>query len=393
MCVKTNPYTPGAGSMPPVLAGRETTLENAFNYLDNVQGGYPQQPVIYFGLRGVGKTVLLNSIENAADNKNMLYTHIEASEDGKFTTRLVTALVRFTNSISTKSTAENISKRCVSLIRSFRVTYNIIDNRLSLDANPDANESIGIYEDDLAEIVTTLGQAAKRTGDSICIFVDEMQYLSKEEIVGLVVALHRCNQLRLPVIFFGAGLPKIRKAVGEAKSYAERLFKFEEVDALTKEGAAHAISGPAENFGIKYSEDAIDTIFNITEGYPYFIQEFCSIVWNKEKGTVITKKDVQSAEPDFLTSLDKGFFSVRYDKCSNMEKAFMAAMVKCGELPCTISNVSTTMNRSVKSLSPFRGKLISKGLIYATGHAEIDFTVPQFDGFIRRINPELDTTI
>lgn len=390
MLSNLNPYTPGAGSMPPVLAGREELLMNAYGYLESIQNKYPQQPVIYFGLRGVGKTVLLNDIEHAADNRNMLYTHIEASEDGRFTTRLMAALVRFTNSISAKSAASEVAKKCLSLIKSFRLTYNIKDNNVALDVNPDANESTGIYSDDVTEIIVTLGQAASRSGNAVCLFIDEMQYLSSDEITGLASALHRCNQLRLPIMLFGAGLPKIRKTLGEARSYAERLFKFEEVSALSAESARHAISDPAETLGVRYSDAAVSRIIEVTEGYPYFIQAFCKIVWENRHNGEISEASVTDSIPEFFATLDAGFFSVRYDKCSGMEKSFMAAMVRCGELPCAISEVASIMNRSVKSISPFRGKLISKGLIYATGHAGIDFTVPQFDGFIRRMNPKLE---
>ena len=384
-----NLYTPDVGSMPPVLAGRENVLNDAYDYLENVQNGYPQQPVIYFGLRGVGKTVLLNDFELAANNRNMLAAYIEASEDGKFTARLIASLVRLTNGVSAKTAASDFAKRSLSLIKSFRLTYNIRSENMSFDLNPDANESIGVYTDDITEIFVSLGQAAKQAQASVCIFVDEMQYLSAEEIAGLTAALHRCNQLRLPITMFGAGLPRIKKAVGDARSYAERLYKFEEISALSKEGAFHAIADPAKNLGVEYDDDAVERIIEITKGYPYYIQTFCDIVWKQNDGNRITLTDISSAEESFFHSLDIGFFSVRYDKCSNMEKSFMAAMVKCGNLPCTISNVAMIMNRSVKAISPFRGKLINKGLIYATGHAGIDFTVPQFDGFIRRRNPNL----
>ena len=390
MSVRTvNPYTPEEGFVPAFLAGREEMLGRARSYLENVQNRYPQQPVIYFGLRGVGKTVLLNAIEEAADNRDMLYHHIEASEDGHFSARLIGALVRFTSSLSAHAAAKELSQRVLSMLKAFRVTYNMIENSVEVGVDTSMMETTGIYADDLTEIFSTLGKAASRAGQSVCVFVDEMQCLTEEELAGLASAMHRCNQLRLPVILFGAGLPKIRKAVGEARSYAERLFKFEEVSALDDVGTADAITEPAKDLGVSYTADAIREITAVTEGYPYFIQAFCQTIWDRSEGPEITLEDVRSSQDAFFAELDRGFFQVRYNRCSHMEQSFMTAMVKCGELPCTISNVAAIMNRKVKSISPFRGKLISKGLIYATGHAEIDFTVPQFDGFIRRINPDL----
>ena len=219
---------------------------------------------------------------------------------------------------------------------------------------------------------------------------DEMQYLRREEIAGLIVALHRCNQLRLPIMAFCAGLPKILQEVGEACSYAERLFQYEVVGPLKPEEAAAAITVPAEDFEVAYDSAAVEHIIAQTGGYPYFIQQMCSSVWQitPDKPT-ITLEDVQEAEPKFWELLDKGFFAVRYQRCTPREKAFIAAMVKCGKLPCTIANVAKLMNKSVSSISPIRAQLISKGMIYPTSHGEIDFTVPKFHEYIKRINPDL----
>ena len=384
-----NPYTPGAGSMPPFLAGRETVLEEATFCLNNVKKGYPQQHIIYFGLRGVGKTVLLNTIEQVADSLGMYSVEIESDEESGFTKRLIASMVQIVKQFSTKAAAKEMAQRALSLIRSFRITYSITDQSFSLGADGKDIESTGIYSDDLTDILVMVGKAAEKAEASVVLFVDEMQYLSKEELSGLSSALHRCNQKRLPILFFGAGLPVIRKAVGEAKSYGERLYRFEEISALDHESAAAAIVEPAKDLDVSYRADAVEEIISITGRYPFFIQAFCQIIWNETESDTITKEDVLHKKEMFFLFLDDGFFSVRYDKCSRMEKSFLTAMVKCGQLPCTISNVAQIMGRTVKSISPFRGKLINKGLIYSTSHAEIDFTVPAFDGFIRRINPEL----
>lgn len=397
----TNPYTPGAGFMPAYLAGREKLVENAEGYLRSLIGRYPQQSVIYYGLRGVGKTVLLNRIEEAADNLNIMYVHIEANESlnthsGKtqwrFTERLIAAVNKFAHEIGMKERAKDFAQKCISLLKAFRLTYKVADGSFGLDVSQSLPSSSGDYVSDVTDIIVQLGKSALQSGDTVCFFVDEAQYLSEEELGGLIVAIHRCNQLRLPVMAFCAGLPKILKTVGEAYSYSERLFKFERVDALSPEEAKDAICEPAKDFGVSYAESAVERIVEITYGYPYFIQQLCNVIWNQvEKGGTISLKNVTDNETNFFSLLDDGFFAVRYERCTPQEKTFMMAMVHCGELPCTISNVAKIMGRTPRSISPLRAQLINKGMIYATGHGEIDFTVPQFDHFILRRNPTLLT--
>jgi len=396
----TNPYTPGAGFMPAYLAGREKLVENAEEYLHSIKGRYPQQSVIYYGLRGVGKTVLLNRIELAADNLGILNVHIEANEGLKerggknqrrFTERLIASIHKFAHEISGKERANALAQKCISLLKSFRLTYDLADGSFGLGVSTDVLPASGNYESDLIDIMVQLGKAAVQSGDTICIFVDEIQYLSEEELGGLIASIHRCNQLRLPVIAFCAGLPKILRTVGEAYSYSERLFQFDRIDALLPKDAKDAICEPAKDFGVVYDEDAADRIIEITGGYPYFIQQLCSVIWRGvEENGRITLEQVNASEGEFFSLLDNGFFSVRYERCTQLEKSFMTAMVKCGELPCTISNVSRIMKRSAQSISPLRAQLINKGMIYATGHGEIDFTVPQFDRFLMRRNPKLE---
>ena len=384
-----NPYTPGAGFKPAYLAGRQQLLDNAIGYLSSIQRRYPQQSIIYYGLHGVGKTVLLNSIEETAHELNIFYQHIEASEDGDFINRLICAISQFTHniSISLKESDKDFEKNTLSLLKSFMLTYHIEDKVNELGIQPEESFSTGIFDEDLTDLFVELGKAALKSGDTICLFIDEIQYLSEKEIRGLGTALHRCNQLRLPIMLFGARLPKILKVAGEA----ERLFKFEKIDALSAKDAKEAIANPAQDFNITYESSAIDYIVDITGGYPYFIQEFCSIVWEQQhkKDSTICLEKVEDAKPLFFKRLDEGFFAVRYNRCTSKEKSFMTAMVRCVPLPCDINNVAKEMERGVRSISPIRGKLINKRMIYPTGYAKIDFTGPQFDDFIKRVNPEL----
>lgn len=395
-----NPYTPGAGFMPAYLAGREQMLQDAQKYLEAIEMGYPQQSVVYFGLRGVGKTVLLNAIEEIADNKNILYEHIEIkerknqkAEPGYFEQQIANICKKFIHAMSIKESAKSLLRRAASVLKGFTVTYNPEEGTISAGIE---TEDISTYTgtgdlpSDMTDLFVALGKAAKETASTVCFFIDEIQYMKEIEIEALVGAIHRCNQLRLPVMIFGAGLPKILKSMGDAKSYTERLFRFEEVDALDRQAAEYAVTAPAKDWKVTYTEEALEKIIDVTDRYPYFIQAFCSVIWDCCEEKTIDRKAVEEALPVFWENMDKGFFMVRFERCTKREKQFMFAMAKCGELPCTISNVASFMNMNVNKISTFRAQLINKGLIYATGHAEIDFTVPQFDGFLKRINPELE---
>lgn len=355
-----NPYTLGAGFMPGYLAVREELLEDAEKYLNTLILGYPQQSVIYYGLRGVGKTVLLNAIEEKTDNMSILMEHIEMAEKKNFTKQIANSSKKFIHKMSFKETAKDIVNKAQGLLKAFSLTYNPGDQSFSVGMNDSEYITTGDLSDDLTELFVSMGKVADKTGYAICYFIDEIQYMKDEEAEALVNAIHRCNQLRLPIMIFGAGLPKIIRMLGKIKSYSERLFRFEEVGALSEQDAKDAIAKPAEQLAVYYDKTALERIIQETKGYPYFIQELCSAVWN-------------------AFNLDSGM----------IEKVFIFAMVKCGDLPCTISNVARIMKKEVKSISPYRAQLINKGVIYATGHAEIDFTVPGFDEYLKRINPEL----
>lgn len=383
-----NPYTPGAGFKPAYLAGREHAVENARKVMHALQQRYPQRSIVYYGLRGVGKTVLLNRIEEIAEEYNIIYDHIEVKEKSGFINQLTKTAYKFLRQISREERVKELGNKIMMAIKSLSVTYNPQEGSFSAGLgelqgiiNPD-----DLLADNLTDVFLSLGYAAEKSGDTIVIFIDEIQYLKKVELEALVNALHRVNQKRLPIMIFGAGLPKIFKELGEAKSYSERLFQFEEVGALEPQEAELAITEPAKDQNVFYAKEAVRRIVEITEGYPYFIQEYCKIIWDiSEEVNKIELSHVLEAEESFYKALDGGFFKVRYERCTAKEIKFMLAMVKCGELPCTISNVAQILGSKVNAISPVRAQLISKGLIYATRHGEIDFTVPQFDNFLRRI--------
>lgn len=387
-----NPYTPGAGMMPKYLAGRDDIIDNARMRIEAVAAGYQSRSVVYYGLRGVGKTVILNVIENIADNSNLLNRHIEVKEKSNFVKALSIACNSFVQSLSLKETVKDKVGKLWSIIRSFCATWNPEDKTLSFELKDQsvefASAGTGDLANDFTELLVALGKYAQQVGTAICFCIDEIQYAKSEELEALITALHRLNQLGLPVLFFCAGLPKILKTMGDTKSYTERLFEFIEIDSLSDMSVKAAITIPAEELNVHYTQEAVTKIVDITKGYPYFIQEMCNTIWENHNTREIDLDTVCMNIEQTNAKLDSGFFQVRYDRCTQTERSFMAAMVKCGEQPCTIANVAQVMGRKVNSISLLRSSLISKGLIYSTSYGEIDFTVPQFDTFIKRVHPD-----
>ena len=384
-----NPYTPGAGNMPDYLAGRENTLKAAKQILQAESMGYPQQPVIYYGLRGVGKTVLLNAVEESIETLPIAFEHMEVSEEnGDFLTKITGACTKILHTLSLSNAAKDFIASAVNLLRALQISWNPEEKTVSVDLSGEIPPVTGNLSSDLTDLFVQLGKIAKKSNMAICFFIDEVQYLSSKEAEALINALHRVNQLRYPVIVFGAGLPKVLKEFEEAKSYSERLFQFIEIDKLDDHAAREAICIPAERQNVSYSEQAVEEILRITEGYPYFIQELCSAAWNATTGDRIEEEDIARAAEKFYQKMDQGFFKSRFDRCSKREQEFIFAMVRCGELPCTIANVAAHMNLSAKKVATYRAQLINKGIIYATGYGEVDFTVPQFDAYLKRIAPE-----
>lgn len=387
-----NPYTPGSGCIPPYLAGRANVLDEINATLEGIASGFPQRSMLLYGLRGVGKTVILNSIEEAADNRGVLYTHIEAMENNLFFSRLMSDLRKFVNSMSIVEALKQVKQKCMTLISSFSFTYDLKEQNVSLGFSPEDSVSTGIMTDDLTEVMVAVAKLAKRSDHAICICIDEMQFLSIEQMRALIAALHRINQLRLPIVLFGAGLPKVIEVAGKAASYSERIFRFIEIGKLAMSDAIEAIEEPAKKCGVEFTKEASTYIARSTDGYPYFIQEFCSSVWNHlaEGSERIQLSDVNCAEPDFLQGLDKGFFESRYKRCSPSERRFLYAMVECAPLPCEIGEVARCINKEPQQISPLRASLIAKGMIYAPQRGKIDFTVPLFDQYLRRSNQSED---
>lgn len=379
---KINPYTPGAGVMPGYLAGRDEIIQEGKDSIYSLMHGYPRQPIIYYGLRGVGKTVLLTALNEYAIREGVLTFHFEIQEKVSLINDIILSANQTLSKISKVEKIKNIFEVAKNSLQSFTLTYTAGENSVSVEMNKKLGEMM--LQSNLVELLLNLGRLAKESNNTIIYFIDEIQYAKQNELEALITAQHRINQERLPITIIGAGLPKILVNVTESKTYVERMFAFVEISSLDYKDAKNAIVNPGKPFNITYTEEALEEIYKITEGYPYFIQQFCYIISKKYKE--IDLNVVNEMKIVFFKELDKSFFKVRFDKCTPKEKEFMFAMVNCGELPCTVANVAHILNKDLKSISPIRARLINKGLIYATRHGEIDFTVPKFDEFLKRIS-------
>lgn len=374
---KINPYTP----MTEYLAGRDEVIQEGKDSIYSLMHGYPRQPIIYYGLRGVGKTVLLTALREYAIQEGVLTFHFEIQEKVSLINDIILSANQTLSKISKVEKIKNIFEVAKNSLQSFALTYTTGENSISVEMNKKLGEMM--LQSNLVELLLNLGRLAKESKNTIIYFIDEIQYAKQNELEALITAQHRINQERLPITIIAAGLPKILVNMTESKTYAERMFAFVEISSLEYKDAKNAIVNPGKPFDITYTEEALKEIYKITEGYPYFIQQFCYLISKKYKE--IDLDIVNEMKSVFFKELDKSFFKVRFDKCTPKEKEFMFAMVSCGELPCTVANVAHIMNKELKSVSPIRARLINKGLIYATRHGEIDFTVPKFDEFLKRI--------
>lgn len=376
-----NPYTPGAGVMPGYLAGRDDIIQDGKDSIYSLMNGYPRQPIIYYGLRGVGKTVLLTALKEYAIKEGVLAFHFEIQEKVSLINDIILSANQTLAKISKVEKIKNIFEVAKNSLQSFTLTYTTGENSISVEMNKKLSEMM--LQSNLVELLLNLGRLAKESKNTIIYFIDEIQYAKQNELEALITAQHRINQERLPITIIAAGLPKILVNMTESKTYAERMFAFIEISSLEYKDAKNAIVNPGKPFDITYTEEALKEIYQITEGYPYFIQQFCYLISKKYKD--IDLNIVNEMKSIFFKELDKSFFKVRFDKCTSREKEFIFAMANCGELPCTVASVAHILNKDLKSISPIRARLINKGLIYATRYGEIDFTVPKFDEFLKRM--------
>ena len=340
---------------------------------------------MFLGLRGVGKTVLLNADELMAEERGHLTSSIEAPENKSLGELLLPRVHQILRKLSLSDNAKGKAHDALRALRSFSSVFKFEYGDMSIAVEPEVGVAdSGDLSNDLPELFVRIGEAAKAGGKAWTLLIDEVQYLSQTDLAALIVSMHKINQRGLPVLFFGAGLPQVAALSGEAKSYAERLFHFPQVGALSEADAKAAIRQPVNEEGAVVDEEALDEIFFKTKGYPYFLQEWGHQSWNLASGDTITLDDARRAEATTLKRLDAGFFKVRFDRLTPKEREYVIAMARLGSGPYRSSDVADALGESSQSLGPRRAQIISKGMIYSPSHGDIDFTVPMFNDYLTR---------
>lgn len=386
----TNPFAPGAGTPPPELAGRDDLREAVRVAIERVRRGLPAKSTLMVGLRGVGKTVLLDRMRDDAEGTGIHTLRIEAPEHRSLPAilapQLRMSLLRLSRNAQAKELAERALRALAGFAQAMKVTYQDIEVGFDFEPEPGLADN-GDLEHDLQALLESAGAAAQKAGTALIMFVDELQYVEEDQLAALITALHRTAQRRLPVVLVGAGLPQLRERMGRAKSYAERLFDFPEIGALPREAAESAIAKPARDRGVHVTPEALDRIVAHTHGYAYFVQEWGKHSWDAAETSPITAEDVDVASKTAVAALDESFFRVRFDRLTLAEKRYLRAMAELGPGPHRSGDVAGGLGRKVTSLGPTRSQLISKGMIWSPSHGDTAFTVPLFDEFMRRIMP------
>ncbi len=385
-----NPFSPGAGSPPPELVGRDPALEQARILLGRIMQKRSEKSMLLTGLRGVGKTVLLNEIERLAKKNDYRTIFIEAHENKALGPLLVPYLKTLLFDLDRIAGISGKVKRGLAVLRSFvnAIHVSVGDVTFGLGVEPEKGSAdSGDLEIDLPNLFVAIGEAAEDRGAAVAILIDEIQYFSQKELGALIMAMHKVQQRQLPLLLLGAGLPILPGLAGEAKSYAERLFSFPDIGALSEDDATTALKEPAQAAGVIFDSSALKEIFRLTKGYPYFLQEWGYQAWNLAKTSPITLRSVQEATAAVIPRLDQNFFRVRFDRLTPSEKNFLRAMAEIGSGPHRIGDIADILRIKATSLSPVRAKLIKKGMIYSPAYGDLAFTVPLFDKFMIRAMP------
>jgi AAA ATPase domain len=385
-----NPFAPGAGTPPPELAGRDALRETLRVALERARLGRPAKSAMLVGLRGVGKTVLLDRVRDDAEAAGIHSIRVEAPEGRSLPALLAPqlrqALLRLSQSAAAKDIAIRGLRALAGFARKLKVTYGDIEVGLDYEPEPGLADN-GDLEHDLQALIEQVGLTAKAAGTALAIFIDELQYVPEDQLAALITALHRTEQRRLPVVLVGAGLPQLRGRMGNAKSYAERLFDFPEIGPLPPDAANQAIRKPLQDEGVEISDGALSKILEVTQGYAYFLQAWGSHIWLAAQASPIATEVVIQATATAIAALDEGFFRVRFDRCTPKEKKYLRAMAELGEGPHRSGDVAACLDTKVSSLAPTRSTLIAKGMVWSPNHGDTAFTVPMFDQFMKRIMP------
>ena len=361
--------------------------------LERVRRGLPTKSILMVGLRGVGKTVLLDRMREDAEAAGLETVRVEAPENRSLPALLApqlrVALLRLSRHHKAKDLATRALRGLAGFAKALKVKFEDIEVGIDFDPEPGLADN-GDLEHDLLALLEVAGAAAQKANTALVLFIDELQYVAEEQLAALITALHRCAQRRLPVTLVGAGLPQLPGQMGRAKSYAERLFDFPEVGPLSEQAARIAIAKPARQEGVDVDEDALRRIVEQTHGYPYFLQEWGKHAWDAASVSPITRRDVEQASRTAVAALDESFFRVRFDRLTPAEKRYLRAMAELGPGPHRSGDIADQLERKVTSLGPTRNQLIAKGMIWSPSHGDTAFTVPLFDEFMRRIMPGED---
>lgn len=387
-----NPYSPGAGTRPPALVGRDGEIEAMDVSLQRLRLGRVGRSQMLTGLRGVGKTVMLNEFEQLAEGRGYFHEHVEVGEDGDLAPRLASAFRRVLLSMDAKRRIGERVRRALGVLRAFSIRLpNGPELSIDVDAVYGPADS-GDLATDLAGLFVELGEVAADNDTGVLVTVDELHYVTLQTLEALVMGLHRAAQLRLPITIAGAGLPSLATLTGEAKSYAERMFSFPVIGSLAEAQAQEALVVPAQDEEVRWEEAALGRVVEVTKGYPYFLQEFGKQAWDVADGTeVITADNVERSIPVATAELDDGFFRVRTGRTSDPERAYLRAMAELGPGPVRSAEVAALLKKKTTALGPTRDGLLKKALCYSPRWGEIDFTVPMFDDFMKRWIPDLRT--
>ena len=388
---RLNPYAPGAGLQPPELAGRDRLIEDVTIDMERVLARRPTKGLVLLGLRGVGKTVLLNRLRAFADDQGFQTAKIEAPEGGALPDLLAPELRRILYTLDLRQAGGRHLRRAVSVLRGFANAFKIKigDIEFSIEPTPGQGDS-GNLEQDLPHLLIAVAEAAAERHSAVGLLIDEIQYLSSVELAAVVVACHEIAQRNLPLLFIGAGLPQAAALAGKAKSYAERLFDYPEVGPLDADAARAAIVKPAEREGVSFEEGAVRSILDATQNFPYFIQEWGFQVWNRATSSPVASEAVAAATPEVVAHLDSNFFRVRFDRLTSLQQKYLRAMAELGPGPHKTGEIAATLGVGATSVATVRQQLVNKGMVWSQRHGETSFTVPMFDSFMKRQMPILE---
>ena len=384
---RTNPFAPGAGTQPPELAGRAKIIEDVSIALHRIKNGLSAKSVLIVGLRGVGKTVLLNRLKADAEAEGLVCTQFESPENRNLPAMIApslrSCLLKLDRVAGMGNAVSKALRALGSFIGSAKIKYEDMEFGFDLDRDEGVADT-GSLDSDLSELLQAVGVAAKEKKTAVVLFIDELQYVKEEQLAALITALHACSQKNLPVTIVGAGLNQLVGNIGKAKSYAERLFDFPELGPLSVADATVALQRPVESHGVTFEVAAIDEIIKQTKGYPYFLQEWASHAWSVAQNSLISVADVTLATQLALDKLDQSFFRVRFDRCTPMEKIYMRSMAEAHSDTLRSGDIASIMKREVNQVAPLRQSLITKGMVYSPAHGDVAFTVPLFADYMKR---------